>query len=322
MDRRPIDRRLGLTFPIWPHDVRRSAELARMAESLGYTDAWSAETAGPDGLAVASVIGAVTETIRTGCAVVPAFTRSPALIAMGALAAQQASGGRFCLGIGASSPVIVERWMGVPFEKPYSRVADTLRIVRSALAGEKVDVQGETASARGFRLEAPPDRRVPIFLAALGPRMMSLAAEEADGIALFLSSEEGVRLARKAAPEHDILARLMCCPDEDVEEIRPLARWQITPYIAVPAYNRFIAAQGFEEEAAAVATAWGNGDRQAALEAVSDELVEALVLMGPAEACKERIESFREAGLTTPVVMLFSPKGAEGTEAALKALAP
>jgi hypothetical protein len=90
----------------------------------------------------------------------------------------------------------------------------------------------------------------------------------------------------------------------------------------VPAYNNFISAQGFEKEAADVARLWGTGDRAAALEAVTDELIDALVLMGPAEACKERLDSFRDAGLGTPVLMLFSPKGAEGTLAAVEAMAP
>ena len=314
--------RLGLTFPIWPTDVRASCDLARRAEAIGYTDAWSAETSGPDGLAVATALGAVTETMRIGCAVVPAYTRPPALIAMGALAAQQASAGRFCLGIGASSPTIVERWMGIPFEQPLKRVTETLDAVKQALSGEKVKLDGATLQVKGFKLEVPPAEPIPVFLAALGPHMMKLANDEADGIALFLAAEEGVRLATKSAPGKDTVARILCCPDEPVEDIRPIARWQLTPYIAVPAYNRFIAAQGFEKEAQDVARLWGEGDRSGALDAVSDELVDALVLMGPAAECKERLESFREAGLGTPILMLFSPKGAEGTAAALEAMAP
>lgn len=317
-----MTKRLGLTFPIWPTDVRASCDLARTAESLGYTDAWTAETAGPDGLAVATALGAVTESLRIGCAVVPAYTRPPPLIAMGALAAQQASAGRFCLGIGASSPTIVDRWMGIPFDQPLRRVAETLDVVKRALAGEKVDLAGDTLRVKGFKLETPPEKPVPVFLAALGPQMMKLARDEADGIALFLATEEGVRLADKFAPGKETVARILCCPDEPAEDIRPIARWQLTPYIAVPAYNRFIAAQGFEKEAAEVARLWGEGDRSAALEAVSDELVDALVLLGPAEACKERLDSFRDAGLGTPILMLFSPKGAEGTVAALEAMAP
>lgn len=314
------DERLGVTVPVWPHDLRRSCELAREGEGLGYTDAWSAETAGPDGLSTATALGIATDQMRIGCAVVPAFTRSAPLIAMGALAAHQAGGGRFCLGLGASSPVIVERWMGAKFERPYERVAETMTVVRRALAGEKVRFEGKTMSVDGFRLEGTAE--VPIYLAALGPRMMQLAADSADGIALFLASEEGVRIAKRAVGDKEIVARLMCCPDVPPEGVRPIARWQLAPYLAVPAYNRFISAQGFDAEAAAVAKAWGEGDRQAALDSIPDELVDALVILGSTGECKERIESFREAGLDTPILMLFSPEGGEATEAALRAMAP
>ena len=312
--------RLGLTFPLFPLDVRRSCAVAGEAEDLGYTDGWTAETAGPDGLAVATALGVSTKTMRIGCAVVPAFTRPPALIAMGALAAHQASAGRFCLGIGASSPTIVERWMGVPFEQPLERVRETLLAVKTALSGEKVKLDGSTLTVSGFKLEAAAD--VPTYLAALGPKMMELAAAEADGLALFLAAEEGVRMAKAASGGKEVVGRLICCPDEPVDDLRHLLRWQLTPYIAVPAYNRFIAAQGFESEASAVAKAWGAGDRNIALEAVSDRLIDSLALIGPAEACTERLDSFREAGLDTPILMLISPQGAEGTLAAMRALGP
>ena len=311
--------RLGVTLPLWPLDVRASLDLAREAEGIGYTDVWTAETSGPDGLAVATAVGAVTERLNVGCAVVPAYSRPPALIAMGALAAHQASGGRFSLGIGASSPVIVERWMGIPFEQPLARVRETLEAVRMALSGEKVAYEGQTLAVKGFKLDTAAD--VPIYLAALGPQMMKLAAGTADGIALFLAAEEGVRMARRAAPDTHIVERIICCPDEPEDTVRDAARWLITPYLAVPAYNRFIASQGFEDEANSVAKLWAEGDRSGALGAVSDRLVEALVLMGPAEKCKERIESFRAAGLDVPVMMFFSTKGEEGTVSAFRRMA-
>ncbi len=185
--------RLGLTFPLFPLDVRESCQQARRAEDLGYTDGWTAEVSGPDALAVATAVGIATETMRIGSAIVPAYTRPPALIAMGALAAHQASAGRFILGIGASSPVIVESWMGIPFELPYTKMKETLAAVRAALSGEKVKMQGKTVTVSGFKLDTPaPD--LPIYIAALGPKMTELAASEADGIALYLASEVGVRI--------------------------------------------------------------------------------------------------------------------------------
>ena len=315
--------RLGLTVPPMGFDVRAACEIARRVEELGYTDCWSAETSGPDGFSVASAVGVSTEKLRIGCAVTPVYSRPPALVAMSALAAQQASGGRFCLGLGASSPVIVEGWMGQSLDSPLARIRETVQVVRSALAGEKVGFDGSTVRVKGFRLETTPEQPIPLFLAALGPKMLELASEIADGVALYLASEEGVALAAKACPGLDIVERVMCCPDEDVDAVRGAARWFLTPYIAVPAYNRFISAQGFESEAGVIADAWAQGERDKAREAITDRLIDALVVMGPAEACKERLDSFREAGLGTPILGLFSVSGSpDAIRKAIERMAP
>ena len=315
--------RLGFTAPVFGFDVRATAHLARTAEGMGYTDCWSAETSGPDGFSVASAVGVMTERMRLGVAIAPVYTRPPALMAMSALAAYQASEGRFCLGLGASSPVIVEGWMGESLEKPVVRMRETVAAVRAAFAGEKVNVEGTTFRVKGFRLDGAPQERLPIFLAALGPKMMELTNEVADGIVLYLASEEGVRIAARACPGKEIAERILCCPDEDVEQVRGAVRWMMTPYVAVPAYNRFIAAQGFEEEARQVADAWKNNERDKARDAISDRLIDALVIMGPAGECKQRLESFREAGLTTPILAPFSLTGEpERVKAALEAMAP
>jgi probable F420-dependent oxidoreductase len=261
--------------------------------------------------------------MRLGTAIVPAYTRPPALIAMGALSAHQASAGRFTLGLGASSPAIIENWMGLAYDRPYRRMKETLEAVRAALSGQKVDYSGEMLHVKGFRLEAPPSTPIPIFLAALGPRMLSLAAESADGVALYLATEEGVRLAAKAAPGKELLARIMCFVDEPRDDVRQFVRWAINPYLAVPGYNRFIAAQGYEDVAAAIAGAWRTGDRKGALAAIPDELIDGLVISGTPGECKERIESFREAGLNTPVMMFLSTQMShESIKKALVSLAP
>jgi probable F420-dependent oxidoreductase len=314
--------RLGFTAPIFGFDVRDTAQLAGELESKGYTDCWSAETSGPDGFSVASAVGVMTSSLRVGVAIAPVFTRPPALIAMSTLAAWQATDGRFCLGLGASSPVIVEGWMGTPLDKPLARMRETVEVVRAAFAGEKVEVNGTTVRVKGFRLDGAPKQDPSIFLAALGPKMMELTNEVADGIVLYLASEEGVRIAANACPGKEIAERILVCPDEDVDQVRAAVRWMMTPYVAVPAYNRFIAAQGFEDEARQVSEAWSNNERDKARDAISDRLIDALVIMGSTPECKERLESFREAGLTTPILAPFSLTGdPERVKAALFSLA-
>jgi probable F420-dependent oxidoreductase len=314
--------RLGFSIPLTSHDLRESCELAQRAEELGYTDAWAAETSGPDGFSAASAVGVSTTTPRVGIAIAPVFTRPPALIAMSALAAQQACAGRFVLGLGASSEVIVSGWMGESYEKPVERVRETVEVVRRALSGERVRYEGETVALRGFKLEEPPQAPIPIYLAALGPRMLKLAAEVGDGVALFLASEEGVRIAAKAVPGKEIVERIVCVPNEPEEEVRATFRWLFGPYLAVPGYNRFVAAQGFEAEAEGVRTAWASGDRKGALAAVSDRLVDAMLVCGPAGKCKERLESFRDAGLSTPILFFLSSRGPDAIVEGLEAMAP
>lgn len=316
-----MTQRLGVTVPLPGFTVRTACDLARRAEELGYTDAWSAEVSGPDGFSVASAVGVSTSSLRIGCAIAPVFSRPPALIAMSALAASEASDGRFCLGLGASTPTIVEDWMGVQFHQPVQRMRETIEIVKGALAGDKVDFDGGSTQVKGFRLEGAP-AEVPIFIAALGPKMMALANERADGIALYAVSEQGVRLARKAAPDLELAARLICLPDQSVDEVREFARFLLTPYIAADGYNSWIARQGFEQEAADVKTSWGARDRRAAVAAVSDRLVDALVISGPAAACKERIDSFREAGLDTPILLFIAQGGPDQAGQMMEAMAP
>lgn len=305
-----------------PFDVRKTCELARRAEDLGYTDAWSAEASGTDAFSVAAAVGVSTEKLRVGSAIVPVYTRPPALLAMSTLGTYQACGGRFCLGLGASSPVIVERWMGQSYDRPVQRVRETVAALRQALTGDKTDVDGETVKIKGFRLEQSITGKLPLFLAALGPKMLALAEEIADGVALFLTTEEGVRLTKKAAPSCETVARLLCFIGEEPEEVHTFGRWLIAPYLMVPGYNRFVAQQGYEEEAKAVTVKWTAGDRQGALEAIPDELVDALIVSGSVGACKERIQSFRDAGLDTPILALLSQKGPQAIEAAIEEMAP
>jgi probable F420-dependent oxidoreductase len=314
--------RLGFSIPLLSHDLRETCELARRAEELGYSDAWAAETSGPDGFSVASAVGVSTTTLRIGIAIAPVYTRPPALIAMSALAAQQACAGRFVLGLGASSEVIVSGWMGSLYDRPVVRVRETVESVRRALAGEKVRYDGETVAVRGFKLDQPPSTPIPVYLAALGPRMLELADEIADGVALFLASEEGVRIAAKAAPGKEIVERIVCVPNEPEEAVRDTFRRSFAPYLAVPGYNRFVAAQGFEAEAEGVRRAWASGDRKGALDAVSDRLIDGMLISGPADRCKERLESFRDAGLTTPILFFLSSRGPEAIVEGLTAMAP
>src|SRR4051812_35079447 len=168
---RPV--RWALTMPFNGVALRDHRALMEGAEAVGFDDFWTGETSGPDGFTPLALAAAWTERVRLGTGVVNVFTRGPAVLAQHAAALQDASGGRFCLGIGSSSNVIVARWDGIPFEKPLTRVRETVEVLRAVLAGER--------GPGGFRLESPPESPPPIYVAALRGRMLRLGGAIGDG---------------------------------------------------------------------------------------------------------------------------------------------
>ena len=175
-----LPRRPGMTVPLpGPLHSHRDG-LARLAD-LGYTDIWSAESDGADGFTPLAMAAAWEPRLRLGTAIIPAYTRSPACFAQSVASLADAAPGRFAIGVGSSSNVIVERWNGVPFVEPYKKVRDVVRFLRDALSGEKVSHQYDTFKVDGFRLGVRPEHTPPILVAALREGMLRLAAREGDG---------------------------------------------------------------------------------------------------------------------------------------------
>jgi probable F420-dependent oxidoreductase len=314
--------RFGMTVPLPGVTLREHRDYVLELADLGYTDLWSAEADGHDAFAPLVLASQWVPELRLGTAIVPVFTRGPLLVAQSAASLADASGGRFVLGLGTSSNVIVERWNGIPFARPYERARDTLRCVKALLAGEKVTVDYETFAVHGARLSAPPAEPVPVMLAALRPGMLRLAGREADGAIVNWLSAEDVRTiapyVRETDAQREIVARVFVFPTVDAEEARALGRRMITAYLNVGVYAAFHEWLGRGEILAPMWAAWKAGERKAALDAVPDSLVDDLLIHGPPEACRERIEAYREAGATTPVVMLLGG-GDSGTAARLLA---
>ncbi|MER7083841.1 LLM class F420-dependent oxidoreductase, partial [Saccharopolyspora kobensis] len=236
--------------------------------------------------------------------------RGPATLAMSAASLAAAAPGRFALGIGTSSNVIVERWNGIPFEEPYKRVRDTLRFLRKALSGEKVTETYETFQVRGFTAGVVPDPAPPLLVAALRPGMLRLAGREGDGAILNWLSPEDVRTVvphvHQGGAGKEVVARIFTMPDVDADTARGIARRQIAAYLNVPVYRAFHEWLG-REELGPMWRAWDAGDRKAALAAIPDSVVDELVVHGPAEHCRERIQQYVDNGVTTPAIALVTP---------------
>lgn len=312
--------RWGLTIPLTGVPLVRHQKIVAELEDLGYTDAWSAETNGTDAFTPLALASQWAPGLRLGPAIVPVYTRGPGLLAQQAATLAGLAPGRFVLGIGTSSPAIVQRWNGIPFTEPYQRVRDTLRFLRRALAGEKVT--DEALNVKGFKLDNAPETPPKIALAALRPGMLRLAAREADGaITNWLSPTDVRQVRSEVGGEKELLARIFVCPTATAEEARALGRWMIAAYLTVPAYAAFHEWLGRGDRLAAMNKAWSEGDRKAALAAVPDDVVDELIVHGPPEACRERVQEYVEAGLDTPILAVLPAEGVDMLEA-VRALAP
>jgi probable F420-dependent oxidoreductase len=304
--------RWGLTLTLPGLALADHEEVVKRAEAAGYTDFWSGETNGPDGFTPLALAAAWTERARLGTGVVGVFQRGPALLAQETAALADASRGRFVLGIGSSSDRIVEGWNGIPFERPLSKVRDTVDFLRAALAGER--------TSTGFKLEQAPAERVPIVLAALRGKMLKLAVERADGAFanfLPLGGLPKVRAQLDGAPEgFELLCRFFCLPGER-EAVEPLARFMFASYATVPVYAAFFRWLGYGEEIDPMVAAWEAGDRQAATAAAPWELIEDTFLLGAPAQIRERLDAFVAGGVTLPVLLpIVTPdKAAETVEA-------
>jgi probable F420-dependent oxidoreductase len=322
-----LPRRPGLTVPLPGHLHTHREQLHELAD-LGYTDIWSAEADGGDGLTPLALAAAWEPRLRLGTAILPAYTRSPALMAQSAAAMADAAPGRFALGIGTSSNVIVERWNGVPFVEPYRKVRDMVRFLRDAFSGEKVTRAYDTFEIQGFRLGVRPEQPPPILVAALREGMLRLAAREADGAIInWLGPDDVPKVAsviNEAAggEEREVVARIFVCPSENTEAVRAGARYAIAAYMNVPVYAAFQEWVGRGELLADMWAAWKAGDRKAALSAIPDEVVDDLVVHGSPAECRARIARYFDNGVTTSSLAIL-PLDPELSHAeAVRALAP
>ncbi len=296
--------RPGMTVPL-PGPLHSHREkLAELAD-LGYTDIWSAESDGADGFTPLALAAAWEPRLRLGTAIIPAYTRSPACFAQSVASLADAAPGRFAIGIGSSSNVIVERWNGVPFVEPYKKVRDVVRFLRDALSGEKIAKSYDTFTIQGFKLGVRPEQTPPILVAALREGMLKLAAREGDGAIInWLSPTDVSRVAgvvRDAADGQDkeIVARIFCCPSENTETVRAAAKFAVAAYLNVPVYAEFHRWLGRGEQLQPMWDAWQAGDRKAALAAIPDQVVDDLVVHGSPEQCRAKIQAYFDNGVTT-----------------------
>jgi probable F420-dependent oxidoreductase len=308
--------RWGITVPLQGYSLPEQREIITALPDLGYTDAWSSELSGIDAFTPLVLASQWTDKLRFGTAIAAIYTRGPALLAMTAATLADLAPGRFVMGIGTSTPVVVEQWNDIPFDKPYQRSRDTLRFLKAALTGEKVTEQYETFKVSGFRLERPPAVTPALALAALRPQMVRLAADEAGAaITNWLSPADVPKVRAAAGPDCELIARIFVLPTTDADLARMIGRRLVTAYLTVPAYAAFHEWLGRGEAIRPMREKWAAGDRRGASAAIPDEVVDDLVIHGDLETCRERVDAYRGAGLDTPVIAIIPPPGLDVADA-------
>jgi probable F420-dependent oxidoreductase len=317
-----------------PADV---IDLVVLAESLGYESAWVAEGHGGDQFAILAACAMRTSRIRLGTSISSVFVRSAPTIAMAASTVADLSGGRFILGLGSSHKAQVEPEHGMVYTKPLTRTRETVAIVRDLIRDGRVNFKGDTVRIDNFDLwYSPRYRDIPVYLSAVFQKGIELCGGIADGIILTrstLHTAAQVRVhvaegAHKAGRDPNLIAVTTLLPTS-VADTRGAALSALRPGIAFycgffPRYNRMMAEHGFATEAREIAEAWARGDRQAAENAVSDEMIDATSISGTPEQCRARIELYRRSGIDVPIISPFA-RGADARtrfEAAIRACAP
>lgn len=281
--------RTGVTLPFEHLRLTDLPVHLQRAEALGYEEAWSYERNVFDAFTPLAAAAMVTRTLRLGTSIVPAFTRPDGLLAMSAAGVAELAPGRFALGIGSSTEAIVNGWMGLHFGRPLTRVREAVLTTRALLDGERVGK---------LRLDRPPAEPPPIYVAALGERMLRLAGETADGVVFFMAGARAIpELVASTGRPLDSVARVIVVSGRDHAANLAFARRFVTGYAVLPFYARFLSAQGWERAVERIRARWDAGDRQGATLEVPEEMAQELLLLATDPRLEDRLGAFEQSGL-------------------------
>lgn len=311
--------RLGITLPLDGEPLATLRETLDQVADLGYSDVWSSEIASAGAFTPLTMTAMTHPQFRLGTAIASAFIRSPALLTMDAASLAAISEQEVLVGIGASSDVMVSRWHGVPFERPYQRVRDVVRFVKQALGGERMSFRSDSFEIDGFRLGEVPARPPKVLVAALRQQMLTLAGREADGVILNWLGPADVPTVlpyvHEGNPDAEVVARLFVVVADDREVARDHARRLITAYLNVGVYAEYHRWLGRADVLEPMWKAWAAGDRKGALALVPDALVDELFLTGTPAEIRRGIDEYRSAGVTSPMLAVMAAGGGSTRDA-------
>ena len=313
-------------------------EQARDAEDRGVNRVWLPETWGRDAVTVLTSIAHATDTVGIGSSIVNVYSRSPALLGQTAATLQEVSDGRFRLGLGPSGPVVIENWHGVPFDRPLRRTRECVEVVKQVLSGDVVDYDGDVFDLSGFRLRCDPPSPTPsVDVTGMGPKAVELAGRFADGWHGLMLTPDGLRerldviergadLGDRSSDDVRTMLSVTCLASDDGDRARDLVRQHLAFYVGSMGtfYRDSLARQGYEDVADEIYDSWQSGDREAALDAIDDDVLGELGVAGTPETVREGIESWLSTDGLDAVCVSFpraaTPEDVSETVAAVEPL--
>ncbi len=292
--------------------------LASRAEKNGFEAVWVPEGGGRDSLTSLATIAMKTEKVKLGTGILPIFARTPFNTAMGAAGMAAVSDGRFVLGLGVGHAPTVESRDGIPFKQPMTRMRETIQIIKALLAGGEVNFTGKQFKLTGASMgAATPKTKVPIYIAALGPQMLEMVGELADGVLMNWTAvdylgeaighiKRGAEKAGRDPSAIDIAGYVRVAVGDDVTASRDSLRYQVARYASNPFYRNFFAETGFDKEMSAAAAVLADGNLDKAADSITDEMQDQVAVVGTVEECRAALEKRRAAGLQLPVIAPFA----------------
>ncbi len=296
-------------------DLLRCAKMADQQQSID--SLWIPESWGRESFSSLGAISQITKNVRLGTSIIGIYSRTPAITAMAATTLDMLSGNRTVIGIGVSTPAIVENWHGVPFDMPARRMKEYIELVRLMTQGEKVNYSGKFFKINNFKMLHQPQRKhIPIFMAAVNKKMISIASDLADGILLYLRPfEELNKIAydlkqSTKGKAFEIACSFICAvSNKEPQKARDRAAVTLAFYVAVGKYySNFLAENGFKAEVQKIIGEYKKSGAERAAKFVSDKMLSSLAICGNSEECRESLSKFVSTGITLPILQ-FNPLG-------------
>ncbi len=314
--------RIGLNIRDMP--AKDAIDCAKLADEKGVESVWINESAARNATSLLAAAAITTQKIRLATGISSIYLRSPTLTAMTMGTIDELSGGRTIIGLGVSSPPMA-KIHNMTFEKPFTRMKEYIEILKKAFTGEAFTYEGRIFNLRNWKLGfKPPREHIPIYIAAHNPQMLQLAGEHADGVLLNIISPEeakravenlhiGIKRSGRSPEDVDVASYITTCISDNEEEAKEVARRALATSASSAFVNRRLSRSPFAEEAAAIKKATDAGDRQAAVNSVTDRMIEGLSITGSPRELKGKVERYVTAGVELPILGIY-PVGGTGRE--------